>query len=37
MSRQVVTVAPNTSLRDVATILERKQIERVPVVEEASI
>jgi len=34
MSRDVVTVVPNTSLRDVATILESKQIKRVPVVEE---
>jgi CBS domain-containing protein len=34
MSRDVVTVAPDTSLGDVATILESKHIKRVPVVEE---
>lgn len=33
MTRNVVTVAPDTPLRDIATLLEKNGIKRVPVVE----
>jgi CBS domain-containing protein len=37
MTEQVVTVAPDTSLRDVADQLDRRSIKRVPVVENGSL
>jgi CBS domain-containing protein len=33
MTRQVVTSAPDTPLRDIAALLERKSIKRVPIME----
>ena len=33
MTRQVVTAAPDTPLHEIADLLEKKQIKRVPIVE----
>jgi CBS domain-containing protein len=37
MTREVITATPDTPLRDIATLLEKKSIKRVPIVERGKI